>query len=109
VGALRVAAGAGGGRRVAGAVPIGTPLPHVARHVVQAVAVGREGGDRGETAEAVLAAVLEGERALPDVGHPAAAGPELVAPVVRFAVQAAAGGALPLRLGRQALAGPPGV
>src|SRR5580704_6034989 len=49
-GALRVDGRPAAGREtgvVIVAVPVGTPLPDVARHVVEAVAVGRERPDRG--------------------------------------------------------------
>src|SRR4051812_29299954 len=48
-------------RVVVRAVPVGAPLPHVAGHGVQAVAVGRERADGGGTSEAVSAGVLVGE------------------------------------------------
>src|SRR5262249_48197112 len=96
---------------VARLIPVGAPLPDVADHVVQAVGVGGERPDRGGALVAVLAAVLAGEAPLPDVGQPAAAGLQLVAPVVARPgpVEAAAGGVLPLSLGGQPLPGPLGV
>src|SRR5262245_14443897 len=41
--------------------PVGRPFPDIADHVVDAVAVGREGRDRRGTVEAVLAQVLAGK------------------------------------------------
>src|SRR5205814_9451067 len=76
------------------AIPVGAPLPDVAGHVVQAVAVGRERADRRRPLEAVLLGVVVGEFSLPGVGHVLAAGLELVAPGVGLAFQAAAGGEL---------------
>src|SRR5207249_671224 len=105
----RVAARARGIDVKAGLIPVVAPLPDVAGHVVQAEAVGRVGADRGGAGVAVVGGVAAGEGALEGVGHPLAAGSGLVAPVVGLAVEPAAGGVLPLRLGRQALAGPLGV
>ena len=53
-------------------VPIGTPLPDVAGHVGQPIAVGRERADRCRRAVAVFRGVLVRESSLPDVGHPLA-------------------------------------
>src|ERR1700675_5183600 len=57
--------------------PVGRPLPDIADHVVHAIAIGRERGHRRRAIEAVLAAVLVREIALPGVGHVPAAGREL--------------------------------
>ena len=90
-------------------VEVGRPLPDVAGHVEQAVAVGREGLDRRGALVPIGPQVLPRELALPGVGHHPALGRELVAPGVDGAVQPAAGGELPLGFGRQRLAGPRGV
>ena len=92
-------------------VPLGgevvaRPLPDVAGHVEQAVAVGREALHRGRALPAVRHQVLPGELALPGVGHHGAAGSEVAAPGEDGAVQAAAGGELPFRFAGQLLAGP---
>ena len=89
--------------------PVRRPLPDVADHVVQAVAVGRKRGDRRGALEAVGAEVLARKLALPGVGHVRAAGRELVAPGIVDAVEPAARGEFPFRFGRQLLAGPCGV
>src|SRR5207247_1556964 len=81
---------------VVGAEIIGTPLPDVACHVVQAVAVGREGADRRGAFEAILLGVLERKFALPVVRHELAARPQLVAPRIFLAVEASACGKFPL-------------
>src|SRR4051812_32178546 len=47
--------------------PVGAPLPDVAGHVVEAVAVRRVRRDRGGADEAVLDSVVTREGALPDV------------------------------------------
>src|SRR4051794_21131485 len=54
--------------RVARRVPVGRPLPHVADHVVQPVAVGWERAHRRRSLIAVLLQVLPRELALPGVG-----------------------------------------
>src|SRR4051812_37660865 len=63
----RAAAGRWGGwaRRLP---PVGGPLPDVARHVEQAVAVGREAAHGRGAGIAVELEVLPGELALPRVG-----------------------------------------
>jgi hypothetical protein len=87
-------------------VPVGGPLPDVADHVDQAVAVGRVAADRCGPDVPVLGGVVHREITLPGVGHPAAGRGELVAPGELGPVQPAAGGELPLGLGRHRLAGP---
>ncbi len=82
------------------------PLPHVASHVEQAVAVGRERAGRRGALEAIKEQVLPGELALPGVGQVAAIGREFVTPHVDRAVEATAGGELPLSFRRQRLARP---
>ena len=107
--ARRAAAGVDLDLGVRGRVEVARPLPDVAGHVEQAVAVGRERLDRRRALVAVGQQVLPRELALPGVGHHPALGRELVAPGVDRAVEAAARGELPLGLGRQRLAGPGGV
>src|SRR5437763_3306649 len=63
-------------------IPIVSPFPDIADHVVQPVAVGRECSDRRGTFEAVGAEVSVREFALPSVGHVPAAWRELRAPGV---------------------------
>ncbi len=60
--------------------PVGAPLPHVARIVAQAKAVGRERVDRRRPEVAVLERVVDGELPLPDVAAVLAAGGQLVPP-----------------------------
>src|SRR3954471_9994717 len=90
-------------------VPVPGPLPDVADHVVQPVAVGWERAHRCGPLVPVLLEVPDRKFTLPGVGHPGAARGELVTPRELGAVQAAAGGELPLGLGRQLLTGPPRV
>src|SRR5262245_27133424 len=57
--------GARGDAVPGGVEPVGGPLPHVAHHVVQAVAIGREGVDRAGAVVAGFAGVVGGEGAAP--------------------------------------------
>ncbi len=90
----------------AGREPVARPLPDVAAHVVEPVAVRGEAADGRRALEAVLLQVLPGELALPGVRHRRAAGRVLVAPGERRSVEAAARGELPLGLGREFLPRP---
>src|SRR6266851_4519927 len=87
-------------------IPVGRPFPDIPDHVVDAVAVRREGRDRRGALEAVGAQILVWEFALPGVGHVAAAWRELFAPGVFGVGQSTAGGELPFRFGWKILAGP---
>lgn len=82
-------------------VPVGRPLPDVANHVIDAIAVRRKGEHRGSADEAVVAAVLVREIPLPRVGAMPSAGRKLVAPGEVGAVKAAARRVFPLGLGWQ--------
>src|SRR5215470_10759638 len=53
-------------------VPVARPLPGVADHIVEAVAVGRECAHRRRSREAVASEILPGEFALPIIRHVAA-------------------------------------
>jgi hypothetical protein len=86
--------------RVARPIPVARPLPYVADHVVEAIAVRLEAADRRGRGIAVLVRVVEGEDALPGIGDRLALGIESARPVV-LAVAPAARGEFPLRLGRQ--------
>src|SRR5580692_4371111 len=96
---LRRAARAWGGRLMLSRVPVRRPLPGVADHVVEAVAVGRKGGDRRGTCVAVGTRILVRKLALPGISHVLLLQQELLAPRELRAFQAASGGILPLRLG----------
>src|SRR4051794_22805252 len=85
---------------------VARPLPDVAGHVIQAVAVGWEGTDRRRAGVAVEHEILPGELALPAVGQHLPARRELVTPCEGLAVEPPARGVLPLGLGRQRLARP---
>ena len=90
-------------------VEVCRPLPDVAGHVAQAVAVRRERSDGGGAGVAIGFEVLPGELPLPRVRHHLAARRELLAPRVRSALEPTTRGELPLCLGRDLLAGPRGV
>ena len=91
--------------RVPGGEPIGGPLPDIAGHLVQPVAIGREGAHRAGALEPVAGEVAPGEGALPGIGQVHAAGVSS-SPQANSGLQPAARRELPLRLGRQRLAGP---
>src|SRR3954469_23441210 len=63
-----------------GRPPISAPLPNVADHVVDAVAVRRERHDRRRALIAIFLAVLVRKRALPSIRHVLAAGCKFIAP-----------------------------
>src|ERR1700732_1688122 len=63
-----------------GGPPIGGPLPDIADHVVDAVAVGRKRHHRRGPAEAVFATVLVWKISLPGIGTMLSAGREFAAP-----------------------------
>src|SRR5205809_1660069 len=75
---------------VVGTVPVGSPFPHVARHVEQAVSIGRERAHRRGSHVSVFTSVCVGKVPLESIRHRLAAGHELVAPVVTLAVESAA-------------------
>src|SRR5499433_3984675 len=81
-------------------IPVARPLPDIADHVVEAVAVRLEAADRRGPYVAVLVGVVDGEDALPGIRDRLAVGIERARPVV-LAVATAARGEFPLRLGRE--------
>jgi len=85
----------------AGLKPVDAPLPHVAGHVVQVEPVRLVGVHRRGAEVAVVQRVVAGELALPDVAAMPAARSQLVTPGEPCLLQPAAGGVLPLGLGRQ--------
>ena len=91
------------------AIPVTHPLPGIAGFIVEAVTVGGELRDGRQPRESVLALVLDGEAALPGIGHELAPGIELIPPGIHAAGETAAGGEFPLGLGGQALSSPLGV
>src|SRR5262249_7969864 len=98
--------------RTAGVVdspPVRTPLPDVARDVVQPEAVGREGVDRASAEVTVVAGVLRGERPLPDVAAVVPSPRELVSPGNPRLLEPTARGVLPLGFGREPHSAPAAV
>ena len=88
--------------------PISGPLPDVADHVVNAIAVRRKAGT-GEVRSKPSSHDFRAESSLPGIGHMPAAGSEFVAPGEFGAVNAATGGEFLFGFGRQLLACPPRV
>ena len=91
------------------AVPVGTPLPHVAHRLPQTEPVRLVREHRGRGQPPVLARVLEREIALPDVRLPRAVRHLLVTPRKPGTDEATAGCELPLGLGREPPTTPPAV
>ena len=92
---------------VADGPPVRGPLPHVAHHVVEAVAAGgREGRDGRRPRVAVVGVVGRRELACPDVAVVLVVGRPLIAPGEVAVFFARAAGLLPFGLGGQALASP---
>ncbi len=89
---------------VLGREPIAGPLPDIADHVVDAVAVRREGRHRRRAPKAGFALVRK--VAVPGVRHRAVARHEFVTPGKLGVLEPAARGKLPLGFGRQILSGP---
>src|ERR1700732_1222234 len=92
-----------------GGPPIRGPFPDIADHVVDTVAVRREGHHRRGPIESVLAFIFVREISLPGIGAMLPARSENLAPGELGALQAATRGEFPLRLGRQFFAGPLGI
>src|SRR5262245_39278898 len=79
-------------------IPVGGPLPDVANHVVESVAVRRVRADRRRSLESVAWRTLPGKFSLPDVRHVPILRQEFVAPRISGAVESSACGELPLGL-----------
>src|SRR5258705_1766178 len=82
-----------------GCVPVRRPFPDIADHVVQAIAVGREGLHRRGALVAILIEILEWKFALPGVGHVRTAGREFIAPCEFGTIEPAARREFPFGLG----------
>src|SRR4051794_5754258 len=96
---LRRGAAAGLGRtglRMARGPPVHRPLPDVPAYLEQAVTVGWVAPDGAGAGEAVGGEVPPGKRALPGVGAVRTARGQLLPPGELRALEAAAGGELPL-------------
>ena len=94
---------------VAWDVPVRRPLPHVSRHVVEAVAVAWKRSDRRCAFVAVELQVLPRKLALPRVRLRFPIRNVLVTPGERRALESPACGVLPLRFARKLPPGPGGV
>src|SRR6188472_401985 len=91
---------------VIGYIEVSGPFPHIADHVVEAIAVGRVSADRRGALISILHQVLPRELALPGIGNAFSSGLELIAPSELFAVKSSARGELPLGFGGELFAGP---
>src|SRR5262249_20321018 len=92
-----------------GEIPVGAPLPDIAGHVVQTVAISRERFDWRRARVAVFCRVVVPGVALEGIALRMLVGERLIAPDVLLALQAASRGEFPLGLGGQPLARPFGV
>src|SRR6185436_12867551 len=81
-------------------IPVGRPLPDVAGHLVQTVAVRWKRSDRGGPFVAVDTQVLPRKLPLPGIGHRLTPGRELLAPAELGTVQPAACCEFPFGFGR---------
>src|SRR6266404_8819176 len=106
---LRYAASLGCVGLVLCRIPVGRPFPDIADHVVNAIAVGREGAHRRGARVAIGPVILQREVALPGVGHMLAARCEFITPGELRTFEATARGEFPLCLRWQLLAGPRGI
>lgn len=93
---------------IIGTIPIRTPFPDVAGHIVESVAIGRKGADRGDAFVAVRGVIFVGKFTLPNVRLPVI-GFHSFAPHEGLAIKAAAGGVFPFRFRGETFAGPFGV
>src|SRR5450432_2238915 len=67
-------------------VPVGGPFPGIADHVVNAVSVWRERGDRRRPLKAVVVQVVSGKITLPGIGQVFATGCKFIAPCILGAI-----------------------
>src|ERR1700722_2259141 len=88
------------------AIPVTGPLPHVARHIVESISVGRKLRHRSKSDVAVFAGIFVREMPLVSVSHPFAIGTKVIAPDIRPAGKSATSRKLPLSFRRQTFAGP---
>src|ERR1700730_15037130 len=82
------------------------PLPNIANHVVEPVAICGKGIDRGSALVSIYLEVLPGESTLPSVRHWPPLRSKRLAPRVSSAVQAPASGEFPFGFDRQLLPSP---
>src|SRR6516162_4115244 len=103
------AAGSGRGDLMTRGVPVSGPLPDVADHVVESVAVRWIRHDGRCARVTVGPRVLVRKVPLPGVGHVPLLRREFIAPREFGAIEPTACGEFPLGFGRQRLAGPVGI
>jgi hypothetical protein len=89
-----------------GSIPVAAPLPEIASHVVQTVAIWREGADGGSTNKAIFSTVFDRKYSLPGIRHVFSVRSKLVAPDKPLTLKAAASCVFPFRLAREPFAGP---
>src|SRR4051812_1894881 len=63
-------------------IPVRGPFPHIADHILDAVAVWGKRIHRRRPFKPVFTKILPGELPLPEIGHVFASGPEFVSPGV---------------------------
>src|SRR5690606_30444793 len=87
-----------------GAIPVCRPLPYIARHVIQAVAVSRKAAHRGRT-DLNFFVLAHRKRLLllgvPDIGHGLALRAELITPAIVGLRYSSTRGKFPFSLSRQ--------
>lgn len=91
---------------VVGSIQVSAVLPNIPGHVVEAVAVRREGFYGRGTREAVLGGVIVGEFTLEDVGLPFPPGLRLVSPHEKLVIKASPGSPFPFDFGGESFSGP---
>src|SRR5262249_57380690 len=103
---VRKPAGLRGPAGVAIREPIAGPLPDIADHVEEPVAVGWKGSDRRGSGVAIAGEILVREVALPDISHVAAVRRQLLAPGEFGPLATAPLGQFPFALRPPLLSGP---
>src|SRR6266581_2390265 len=79
-------------------VPVRRPFPHIARHVIQPIAIGGEGTHGRRPLIAIGEQVLPGKLPLPGVGHQLATRSEFIPPGIHGTLYSPACSTFPLRL-----------
>ena len=89
--------------------PVGAPFPYVPGDRVQPMTVRWKAIDRATPAIAVFSGVMVRKLALPDVAEVHSSRGEFISPGIKFLIEAATRGVLPLRLGGKGFRCPGGV
>ena len=87
-------------------VPVRRPFPHITRHVIQPIAIRREGAHGRRPLIAISHQVLPGKLSLLGVGHHLTSRSVFIPPGIHGTLYSPACSAFPLRLGRQLFACP---